>query len=61
MLKEDIEKINYMEQCDKVTDTKLKTTLLVLLDMGFSDFHKNYTTLIRCRGDIISAVGELSM
>jgi hypothetical protein len=47
MLSQDLEKIKYTEQVEKIPNMDFKQKMYLLLDMGFGDFSKNYAALVK--------------
>jgi hypothetical protein len=54
----DIQKVTYSQRCEKLTPDQ-KTKMLLLLDMGFSDFEKNYNALAKGAWQVEAAIFEL--
>ena len=51
--------INYATSVEKITDQKMKTALLTLNDMGFSDFEKNKAACMKHQSDLNLVMNEL--
>lgn len=51
--------INYAAQVEQIQDQKMKTALLTLNDMGFSDFAKNKAACLKHASDLNLVMNEL--
>jgi hypothetical protein len=58
-LNQDLEKIKYSDQVEQIPNIEFKQKMYLLLDMGFSDFSKNYAALMKYNGDLTNSATEL--
>jgi hypothetical protein len=55
----DIARFSYNEECERITVPEYRTKMLLLSDMGYRDFTKNFETLRKYNWQVELAIFDL--